>query len=301
MTDWLGVALRFGVYADLLLLFGLAAYPLYAATPSRPLGGRPMIAGLAGLGVLLSALSFLQMVASMSGATIADIDRGTFDFVLFETPPGRAFLWRTAALATALAAALLRSAKIGTLVVALGAGAALGTLAWTGHAAVTEGAAGTIHRLADGLHLLAAGAWLGALAVLVTLLFARIEDDQSVAAARSALAGFAVAGSIIVAVIVATGLINVWMIIVGVEGALRLSTTLYGQLLGVKLVLFAAMLGLAAANRWRLTPRLASGDASRDSGGVRALRISIGLETSAAVLILALVAWLGTLSPQPAI
>ena len=68
MTDWLGVALRFGVYADLLLLFGLAAYPLYAATPSRPLGGRPMIAGLAGLGVLLSALSFLQMVASMSGS-----------------------------------------------------------------------------------------------------------------------------------------------------------------------------------------------------------------------------------------
>ena len=114
MTDWLGVALRFGVYADLLLLFGLAAYPLSAATPSRPLGGRPMIAGLAGLGVLLSALSFLQMVASMSGATIADIDRGTFDFVLFETPPGRAFLWRTAALATALAAALLRSAKIAT-------------------------------------------------------------------------------------------------------------------------------------------------------------------------------------------
>ena len=299
MTDWLGVALRFGVYADLLLLFGLAAYPLYAATPSRPLGGRPMIAGLAGLGVLLSALSFLQMVASMSGATIADIDRGTFDFVLFETPPGRAFLWRTAALAGYPVAGTISVALIVATV--LGAGAALGTLAWTGHAAVTEGAAGTIHRLADGLHLLAAGAWLGALAVLVTLLFARIEDDQSVAAARSALAGFAVAGSIIVAVIVATGLINVWMIIVGVEGALRLSTTLYGQLLGVKLVLFAAMLGLAAANRWRLTPRLASGDASRDSGGVRALRISIGLETSAAVLILALVAWLGTLSPQPAI
>ena len=101
-----------------------------------------------------------------------------------------------------------------------GLGVALGTLAWPGPAAVTEGTAGTIHRLADGLHLLAAGAWLGALAVLVTLLFAHIEDERSVAAARSALAGFAVAGSIIVASIVTTGLINVWMI-VGVEGALR--------------------------------------------------------------------------------
>lgn len=300
MTDWIGVALRFGVYADLLLLFGLAVYPLYAASPSRPFGDRLMIAGLAGLGLLLSNLSFLQMVASMSSATITGIDRETFDFVLFETPPGAAFLWRTAALATAFVAALLQSAKIRSPVLTLGAGVALGTLAWTGHAAVTEGAAGTIHRLADGLHLLAAGAWLGALAVLVTLLFARIEDDQSVAAARSALAGFAVAGSIIVALIVATGLINVWMI-VGVEGALRLPTTLYGQLLIAKLVLFAAMLGLAAANRWRLTPRLASGDAGGASGGVRALRGSIALETSAAMLILALVAWLGTLSPQPTI
>lgn len=299
MFDWIGVALRFGVYADLLLLFGLAVYPLYAASPSRPLGGRAIIAGLAGLGLLLSALSFLQTVASMSGATIAGIDRETFDFVLFETPPGDAFLWRTTALATALVAALVQSAKIRSLMVTLGAGVALGTLAWTGHAAVTEGTAGTIHRLADGLHLLAAGAWLGALAVLVTLLFAHIEDERSVAAARSALAGFAVAGSIIVASIVTTGLINVWMI-VGVEGALRLPTTFYGQLLIVKLMLFAAMLGLAAANRWRLTPRLASGDAGSNSG-VRALRVSIALETSAAVLILALVAWLGTLSPQPAI
>jgi copper resistance protein D len=298
MADWIGVALRFGVYADLLLLFGLAAYPLYAASPSRPSGGRGTIAGLAGFGLLLSILSFLQTVASMSGATITGIDRETFDFVLFETPPGAAFLWRTAALATAFVAAFLQSAKFRPPVVTFGAGVALGTLAWTGHAAVTEGAEGTIHRLADGVHLLAAGAWLGALAVLVTRLFASIEDDRSVAAARSALAGFALAGSIIVAAIVATGLINVWMI-VGVEGALRLPTTLYGQLLIAKLVLFAAMLGLAAANRWRLTPRLASGHASSDSGGIRALRVSIALETSAAVLILALVAWLGTLSPQP--
>jgi len=300
MTDWIGVALRFGVYADLLLLFGLAVYPLYAASPSRPLGARPIIASLAGLGLLLSILSFSQMVASMSGATITGIDRETFDFVLFETPPGAAFLWRTAALATAFVTALLQSAKIRPPVVTLGAGVALGTLAWTGHAAVTEGAAGTIHRLADGLHLLAAGAWLGALAVLVSLLFARIEDDQSVAAARSALAGFAGAGSIIVAVIVATGLINVWMI-VGLEGALRLPTTLYGQLLIAKLLLFTAMLGLAAANRWRLTPRLVRAGDGAGNGAVRELRISIALETSAAVLILALVAWLGTLSPQPAI
>ena len=298
MTDWIGIALRFGVYADLLLLFGLAAYPLYAASPRRPRRARATIAGLAMFGLLLSVLSFLQMVAAMSGVTIADLDRDTFDFVLFDTTPGFAFLARTAALASVLITALIPSERIRPLA-ALVAGVALGTLAWTGHAAVTEGAAGTLHRLADMLHLLAAGAWLGALAVLITLLFARIDDEQSVASARSALAGFAVAGSIIVALIVATGFINVLMI-VGVEGALRLPTTLYGKLLIAKLALFVAMLGLAAANRWRLTPRLAWAS-DNDVGGVRALRISIALETGAAFLILALVAWLGTLSPEPMI
>ena len=298
MTDWIGIALRFGVYADLLLLFGLAAYPLYAASPRRPRRARATIAGLAMFGLLLSVLSFLQMVAAMSGVTIADLDRDTFDFVLFDTTPGFAFLARTAALASVLITALIPSERIRPLA-ALVAGVALGTLAWTGHAAVTEGAAGTLHRLADMLHLLAAGAWLGALAVLITLLFARFDDEQSVASARSALTGFAVAGSIIVALIVVTGFINVWMI-VGVEGALRLPTTLYGKLLIAKLALFVAMLGLAAANRWRLTPRLAWAS-DNDVGGVRALRISIALETGAALLILALVAWLGTLSPEPMI
>ena len=298
MTDWIGIALRFGVYADLLLLFGLAAYPLYAASPRGPRRARATIVGLAALGLLLSALSFLQMVAAMSGVTIADLDRDTFDFVLFDTTPGFAFLARTAALASVLITALIPSERIRPLA-ALVAGVALGTLAWTGHAAVTEGAAGTLHRLADMLHLLAAGAWLGALAVLITLLFARFDDEQSVASARSALTGFAVAGSIIVALIVVTGFINVWMI-VGVEGALRLPTTLYGKLLIAKLALFVAMLGLAVANRWHLTPRLAWAD-DNDVGVVRALRVSIVLESGAAVLILALVAWLGTLSPEPMI
>lgn len=296
MTDWIGIGLRFGIYADLLLLFGLAAYSLYAARPPWPARERRIIAGLALLGLLLSVLSFLQMIAAMSGGTMAGIDRETFDFVLLDTTPGTTFLLRSAALAVVFVAALLPFRHTRSLV-AIGAGVALGTLAWTGHAAVTDGIAGTVHRLADGLHLLAAGAWLGALAVLVILLFSRMNDERSVASAWSALTGFAAAGTIIVALIVATGLINVWMI-VGWEGALRLPTTLYGQLLIAKLALFAAMLGLAAANRWRLTPRLKWSSDSADVGGVRALRVSIALETGTAVLIIAMVAWLGTLSPE---
>src|SRR3546814_19293751 len=58
-------------------------------------------------------------------------------------------------------------------------------------------------------------------------------------------------------VIAATGLINSQMI-VGAENLGRSLSSPYGQLLLAKLALFALMLALAAANRWRLTPALAA-------------------------------------------
>ena len=73
---------------------------------------------------------------------------------------------------------------------------------------------------------------------------------------------------------------------------------LYGQLLLAKLALFAAMLALAAANRFRLTPAFGKAIAQGDgSCAVAALRRSLAAEAGAALLILGLVAWIGTLAP----
>ena len=66
----------------------------------------------------------------------------------------------------------------------------------------------------------------------------------------------------------------------------------YGWLLGGTLLRFAGMLGLAALNRWRLTPALERGD-----GAIGALRLSLAVETGAAIAIMTLVALLGTLDP----
>lgn len=65
-----------------------------------------------------------------------------------------------------------------------------------------------------------------------------------------------------------------------------LFTTVYGWLLIAKLAVFATMLALAAANRFRLTPALerADGDPSRQ---LKALRTSLAVETSAAMSIFA--------------
>jgi putative copper resistance protein D len=69
-------------------------------------------------------------------------------------------------------------------------------------------------------------------------------------------------------------------------------------LLLAKLGLFAAMLGLAAANRYHLSPLLKQAIARGDhAAAVASLRKSLVFETGAAVLIVMLVAWLGTLNP----
>ena len=103
-----------------------------------------------------------------------------------------------------------------------------------------------------------------------------------------------------VGVIIASGLINSYML-VGSLHAVDLQSTLYGQLFIAKISLFAALLALAAANRFRLTPALSAaleqGDTAR---ALAALRGSIAFEAGAALTILGLVAWMGTLTPPMA-
>jgi putative copper resistance protein D len=70
-------------------------------------------------------------------------------------------------------------------------------------------------------------------------------------------------------------------------------TSLWSKVLAAKLLLFAAMLGLAALNRWRLTPALAANAA----GSGKQLRRSLCAETGLALGVLALVAVLGLLDP----
>lgn len=295
MTEGAAIALRFALYLDLLLLFGLAAYPLYAASPSPT--RRSGLAALAALGIVLSIAGFGLMTAQMAGVAFSEIDRETLRFVMLDTTPGSAFLVRTAALTAATALALASMRRGPGWLIAGAAASALATLAWTGHAAVTEGAAGALHRLSDIIHLLAAGAWIGALAMLLKALVSAGARDDMIVDLQRALVKFGIAGSVMVALVAASGLVNGWMI-VGPAGLPLLPGTLYGQLLIAKLALFAAMLLFAAVNRWRLTPRLVAARASGDAQmAVRALRTSIALEAAAAVLIIALVAWLGTLAP----
>lgn len=306
--DWLVVALRFALYLDLMVAFGVALFGMHAMRPderSSVVARRYInVIGLAAvLGIGLSLASMVVMAKAMTGATeYAELTAHVFGMIMTATSVGLAWTARVVVLLLLIAAiAMLRSRptlRFGVLST-LGA-VALATVTWAGHGAMDDGLRGGLHHTLDIAHLLAAGAWIGALFAFVILsLEARESSPETAALLGRASNGFAHIGTMIVATLVLTGAVN-YLLIVGptVEGLL---TTAYGDLLLAKLALFALMLVLAAANRYRLSPRLAGALRNGDHAeAVAGLRQSLVTETCLAVLILVLVAWLGVLSPAGA-
>ena len=301
MKDWPLIGIRFALYADLGLLFGLPLFPLYAlrSDARRLLPLRPAILTLAATGFALSLIGFAIMAGGMTGTPISEVDRATWTMLLTQTPPGSALLARLAALAALLPLAMvLRLVTAPTLAAAATLSAiALATLAWSGHAVAGEGTAGMVHLVADIVHLLAAAAWYGALVGLACLVARRDSQESDLRATHRALAGFAVVGTLFVGAIVITGILNAWFVI-GPDHLQQVAAGRYGQLLLTKLALFAIMLALAARNRFRLTPALDAVIARGEEGSARAALLrSVTIEAGLGLTILALVAWLGTLAP----
>lgn len=303
------VLVRLGVYLDLMVLFGLASFGLYALRrPERRFGAtldfHAWLVGAAVAGLALSILHLAALAAEMAGVPIASVDQASIDAVLWSMSVGTAVLVRMAALIIALLfLSLGRRRPSIALCGVTGAGAvALGSLAWIGHGAMNDGAIGWGHLGVDVVHLLASGMWLGALLALILLVTRRAGqvDLNHLDLSLRALAGFSTTGSLAVGAIIVTGIVNLWLV-VGPANLLALPGSLYGRLMIAKLALFAAMLGLAAANRFRLVPAFEAGIAARDHGrALGALRRSLAVEAGCAVAIVMLVAWLGTLEPSTA-
>lgn len=307
MIEQLNIGIRFALYANLMLLFGLPLFALYALRGAEraqvnilPL--RALTVWLSVTGIALSSLSITAMTASIAGVQLLEVDIASISVMIFETPMGNAWLVRIIGLFATFAVAfrMIASKSLPKLtLVTLGSGAALASVAWTGHGAASEGSAGAAHLIADIIHLLGAGAWFGALAAFSVMLFrsaANLSEDY-LRLTHRLLESFSVAGTVSVTLVFGSGLVNSWML-VGRQNVLTLHTTLYGQLLIVKLLLFAVMLALAAANRFRLTPEFNRAlNSNGTSGALAMLRKSLALELSIALIILGLVAWLGTLEP----
>ncbi len=298
IAQFLGAAVLFGTP-----LFFLYALPRSGVGSAMTLAWPRPVLGASALALVLAALVYLcGQTAMMAGDPVAAFDRETLLGVLTDSSMGYAVLVRLTAAAVAVVACIvLRPGRPAWILLSLLGAAVLASFAWTGHGAADEGLHGLIHTPADVLHLLAAGVWLGALAAFALLLWAPGPiSSETQAVLHRALAGFSGVGSVVVAVIVATGLINSWFL-VGVPGIARMGTSTYGVLLLVKIAAFAAMVALAGLNRFFHTPALAKGLGSGDSlAALKTLRTSVALEAGLGLGVIVLVGMLGMLAPVSA-
>lgn len=292
-------------YAAMTTLAGVSFFPLYAyafAEPKELSSRRQAVLLAAGAVALLGGLLwFVFSVANMSGTLVDVADHEVLWTVLNETTFGGVWMARMLLAVLIVGVTAVRSFWMGIagrdLVTGFLAAVLLASLAGTGHAQIEEGWTKIVHMASDAAHLLAAGAWLGGLVPLgfILLDYAR-GDGQLIVDVDWILLRFSSMGYVAVATLIVSGLVNSWFLVGSVSGLLK---TPYGQILLGKLALFAAMLALAAANRFWLVPRMieAREDSGEPAGWLGRLRYHVFGEQLLGLMVLVAVSVLGTMRP----
>lgn len=172
--------------------------------------------------------------------------------------------------------------------------ALLASLAWTGHAGAATGNERIWQLCADVVHLLAAGAWLGALPGLALVLLRSHNPKAGMwpGVAHRAAQRFSILGIASVSILVASGLVSAWYLVGDIPAFIG---TPYGRLLLIKLGLLALMLALATINRYKLTPRLAAHEVAAPA--CRQLLRNTLLETLLGLVVLGVVGALVNTTP----
>lgn len=304
----LGMAVRWAHLAAGLSLVGIFMFFLLAGRSNRPTARAweaRIVAAARWLVVLLllSGVAALGLQAALvTGRPAAALDPRAWGELLASTQFGAVWLFRHGLLLLLAALILLaereRSAADWAalrveawLLGATGAGA----MAWAGHAAAVE-PAGLTAALVDALHLVAAGAWLGALLPLALLLRAASRESGADARPFAVLAVHRFSALALVAMISlgATGIWNTWN---QVGGLPALVGTRYGRLLLLKIGLLLPILVLAAINRKRLLPALSGDGPTVGRPAMRRLAQLVVLECALGLLILAVVSALSVTPP----
>lgn len=269
---------RFVHFLALSVLLGGALFPFYGLARSD--GER-----LTWLQMLLMAAAVLSWLSALVWFALMLPDPAFLSIWLFRL-----------LLATVIMLVLLGKRATGRRLqaVVLGALILLASIALTGNAGSNDGAFWFQHRLADAVHLVASGVWIGALVVFSRLMTMSVKDAREayLRSVHDALERFSGVGTVVVAGLTLSGMVNPGFFLASLTSA-------YGQLLVAKLAVFVMMLGLAGANRYWLTPKLST--ALKNGGQLQtaiwALRASLLTEMMLGVLVLAMVAWLGVLPP----
>jgi putative copper export protein/methionine-rich copper-binding protein CopC len=243
--------------------------------------------------VLLACAAILRLWLQSAALHGADRAWSTplLTMMLNDTGWGRAWVLQVFLLTLVAAAIVWARAgrdRIAALVATLAAAGLAAIPGLSGHAAGAEGVAWLVLSN-DALHVAAAGAWVGTLALLMTAVLpvlGRTPDGPAAqAAAVDAFSPLALAAA---AVVAGSGLVNA---LLHITAPAQLWATSYGLTLLVKLALVGAAIAGGFVN-WRFVrPRLTTGDHAR-------LRIVAGSELLFALFVLLATAVLTGL-PRP--
>ncbi|RLU05738.1 copper resistance protein CopD [Pseudomonas prosekii] len=229
---------------------------------------------------LLSGVTWLLLItASMAGDWRAAFAPSTLNLVLSKTFFGQVWGWHlllNALLMVLLWTPLRTNVALRLIISAL----LLATLAPVGHGAMLDGLSGQLLILNQIIHLVCVGTWLGGLMLLVLILRQPVALDV-------VLRRFSGIGYGLVAGLLITGLINV-RVLTGQFWPTPLWSG-FALILLIKVVLVAAMLGLALFNRLRIK------DCEQRVGTLKA---SVLLEWLLGIGAVAAVSLLGTLPPM---
>jgi copper transport protein len=262
---WLArVALYLGLFAGA----GGAFFQAWLAPGLKAGRTKRVLTGLIAVGILSATMSLGLQGVDAVGETLAALG----------TSATWAAGWRTSFGPTAaLGAAALLLAGTGLhgptrrrRACSLAAMAGVGlSLAWGGHASAA--APQWLTRPAVFLHAVGVAYWIGA---LIPLAFA---IRQAPAQALPVVRRFSTGALVAVAVLTLAGLV---LATIQVEAPANLTGTEYGRVLIAKTLLVVALVGLAALNRIRLTPALASAGGSSGTWLVRSVAIEIVLSVA---------------------
>jgi copper resistance protein D len=291
--------------AGVLIFLGVVAEPVFRAAGAPAAGSafRTLSLRLAWIGLALTLISgavwLTLQTSAMSGQPLAEaLMDGVVWVVLTKTQFGFISSVRLGLVLLLAGSLAFANSQYWTRIVALILVAGpLAAIAWTGHAAGTVGPTGPLHLAADAMHLLAAAAWIGGLPPLLLLLMkAWAHNDESWASiAFQAARRFSALGMVSVGTLLATGIVNSWILIGSLQG---LVSTDYGQLVVAKIGLFVAMASVATVNRLRLMPRLSGLPGSPlQVKASQELRCNIMIEIALGFSVFVIVGVLGTLHP----
>ncbi len=242
---------------------------------------------LAAMLVLSSSILLLTRTAEMSGLPLT-AGFSAVPRVLLKSHYGRVWLLRVSAVAVLCTAWLIGRgdlyARRYPICMFIAAAVIAATRSASGHAA--DAGDFSMPEISDWLHLMAASIWGGgliALSIAVLPIVWRASGERRKNIADIAVRFSGLAGIALVAIVITAGY-NGWTEV----GSLRaLSETDYGKIIMVKIILLAALVIVAASNRYISIPRImGQSESRRGNGGAIAWFIrKVGAE---AVLILAL-------------